>query len=249
MALSPKISIITVVFNDRDHIEKTILSVLNQTYKNIEYIIVDGESTDGTLEVICGFNKIAVIISEPDNGLYDAMNKGLQVATGDYVWYLNSGDEVYSNDTLEHMVEGLQGMPDIIYGGSMIISGTREEIGERRLKPPAQLNWRSFRKGMVVSHQSLLVKRGIAVGYNLDYHISADIDWAIRVAKKASQIHNANLTLSRFMEGGISEKNIKAGLKERFRIMTRYYGFIPTLLRHFLFGIRLTNFYLRYRRI
>ncbi|MEN8157834.1 MAG: glycosyltransferase family 2 protein [Bacteroidota bacterium] len=245
----PKISVITVVFNDEDHIGRTIGSVISQTYSRIEYIIVDGQSTDRTMEVVNSFKEIDVVISEPDKGLYEAMNKGLKAATGDYVWYLNSGDEVYSTDTVERMAEGLQGVPDIIYGGSMIISGTQEEIGERRLKPPAQLNWKSFRKGMVVSHQSLLVKRELAVDYNLDYRISADIDWAIRVTKKATQIHNSNLILSRFLEGGISENNIKAGLKERFRIMTRYYGFIPTLLRHFLFGIRLTNFYLRYRRI
>jgi len=249
MALSPEISIITVVFNDRDHIEKTILSVLNQTYKNIEYIIVDGKSTDGTLEVISGFNEIAVVISEPDRGLYDAMNKGLQVATGDYVWYLNSGDQVNTGDTVRTMVNGLAELPDIIYGGTMIIDEDQNEIGDRRLKPPDQLNWKSFKQGMVVCHQSIIVKRQIAPAYNLKYQISADIDWVIRAAKSAPVIHYSNMVLSKFLEGGLSGNNIKKGLKERFQIMTGFYGFVPTLLRHFLFGIRLTNFYLKNRRI
>ncbi|MCK5138023.1 MAG: glycosyltransferase [Bacteroidales bacterium] len=249
MLLSPKISIITVVFNDRDHIERTILSVINQTYKNIEYIIVDGESTDGTFNVISGFDEIAVVISEPDSGLYDAMNKGLQKATGDYVWYLNSGDQVYSRDTVQKMVDGLADLPDIIYGGTMIIDEDQKEIGDRRLKPPDRLSWKSFKQGMVVCHQSIIVKREIAPTYNLKYKISADIDWVIRAAKNAPVIHHSNMVLSKFLEGGLSGNNIKKGLRERFQIMTRFYGFIPTLLRHFLFGIRLTNFYLKHRRI
>ena len=245
----PKISIVTVVFNDRDHIGRTIDSVINQTYEHIEYIIVDGKSTDGTLDVISGHDQIDVVISEPDSGLYDAMNKGLKAATGDYLWYLNSGDQVYSGETVERMVEGLEVFPDIIYGGTMIIDEEQREIGDRRLKPPDPLTWKSFRQGMVVCHQSIIVKRELAPQYNLEYRISADIDWVIRAAKSASLIHNSNLILSRFLEGGLSGNNIKMGLKERFRIMTRFYGFIPTILRHFLFGIRLTNFYLKHRRI
>lgn len=249
MNQSPKISIITVVFNDRDHIEKTILSVKNQSYKNIQHLIVDGNSTDGTLDIISGYTEQLEVISEPDEGLYDAMNKGLKLATGDYVWFLNSGDQVYDNETVEKMVEGLENLPHIIYGGTMIIDENQNEIGDRRLKPPKHLTWKSFRQGMVVCHQSILVKREIAPMYNLDYKISSDIDWVIRAAKNAPDIHYSHRVLSRFLEGGISGNNIKKGLKERFRIMTNFYGFVPTLLRHFLFGIRLTNYYLKHRRI
>ena len=190
-----------------------------------------------------------LLISEPDTGLYDAMNKGLKVSTGDYVWFLNSGDQIYSKDTVGKVVAGLEGLPDIIYGGTMIIDENQNEIGDRRLKPPDKLSWKSFRQGMVVCHQSLIVKKALAPEYNLSYRLSADIDWAIRASKKANLIHNTNLILSKFLEGGMTEHNIRAGLKERFRIMTRFYGFIPTVLRHFLFGIRLTNYYLKNRRI
>ncbi|MCD4709965.1 MAG: glycosyltransferase [Bacteroidales bacterium] len=246
---SPKISVITVVFNGEDHIGRTIESVIGQTYGQIEYIIIDGNSTDKTLDVIAGFTGVDLLVSEPDSGLYDAMNKGLKAATGAYVWFLNSGDQIYSNDTVENMVAGLKGVPDIIYGGTMIIDENQNEIGDRRLKPPGELTWRSFRQGMVVCHQSVIVKRELAPEYNLDYRLSADIDWVICAAKKSNRIHNTNLILSRFLEGGMTEHNIKAGLKERFRIMTHYYGLVPTVLRHFLFGIRLTNFYLKHRRI
>lgn len=246
---APKISIITVVFNGADHIGRTIESVIGQSYKDLEYIIVDGKSTDSTLEVIGGYEGIDQLISEPDTGLYDAMNKGLRMATGAYVWFLNSGDQVYENDTVERLVAGLEGRkPDIIYGGTMIIDEQQNEVGDRRLKPPEKLTWKSFRQGMVVCHQSIIVKREIAPEYNLTYRLSADIDWSIRASKKAAEIHNSGLILSRFLEGGMTRHNIKAGLKERFRIMTGFYGLIPTILRHFVFGIRLTNFFLRHRR-
>lgn len=246
---APKISIITVVFNGADHIGRTIESVIGQSYKDLEYIIVDGKSTDSTLEVIGGYEGIDQLISEPDTGLYDAMNKGLRMATGAYVWFLNSGDQVYENDTVERLVAGLEGRkPDIIYGGTMIIDEQQNEVGDRRLKPPEKLTWKSFRQGMVVCHQSIIVKREIAPEYNLTYRLSADIDWSIRASKKAAEIHNSGLILSRFLEGGMTRHNIKAGLKERFRIMTGFYGLIPTVLRHFVFGIRLTNFFLRHRR-
>jgi glycosyltransferase involved in cell wall biosynthesis len=249
MKTAPLISVITVVYNGEDHIARTIESVIGQTYKQIEYIIIDGKSTDLTLDVIAGFEGVDLLLSEPDSGLYDAMNKGLKAASGAYVWFLNTGDQIYSKDTVELMVAGLEGLPDIIYGGTMIIDENQNEIGDRRLSPPDKLTWRSFRQGMVVCHQSLIVKRELAPAYNLTYRLSSDIDWAIRAAKNADRTHNTRMILSRFLEGGLTEHNIKAGLKERFKIMRGFYGLIPTILRHFVFGARLTNYYLRHRRI
>jgi glycosyltransferase involved in cell wall biosynthesis len=248
MAL-PKISIITVVFNGEDHIGRTVSSVVSQTYGNIEYVIVDGDSTDRTLEVIKGYEGVDLLISEPDRGLYDAMNKGMKAATGDYVWFLNAGDQVYGPDTVEKMVAGMEGMPDVIYGGTIIIDKDQNEIGDRRLKPPRELNWKSFRQGMVVCHQSFIVKRELAPEYNLDYRLSADFDWAIRASKGAGLIHNSGLILSRFLEGGLTEQNIRAGLNERFKIMRHFYGLVPTALRHVLFGARLTRYFLIHKRI
>ena len=247
--IHPKVSIITVVLNDAGHIGKTIDSVRGQTYKNIEYIIIDGKSTDGTLDVIRGKEGIDKVVSEPDRGLYDAMNKGLRNAEGEYVWFLNSGDEIFDAGTLEKIMTNLENGPDVIYGETVIIDDSGKEIGERRLKAPGNLTWKSFRNGMIVCHQSMIVRREKAPEFNLEYTLSADIDWAIRVTREAKSIHNTRMYVSRFMEGGLSGRNIKKGLRERFDIMARYYGRIPTLLRHFIFGIRLAGFYLRNQRI
>jgi len=246
----PRISLITIVYNDVGGIEKTILSIINQTYREVEYIIIDGGSTDGTIDIINKYmERITRWLSEPDNGLYDAMNKGLSLASGDYVWFINSGDQVYATDTIDKMVRSSDIPPDIYYGGTIIIDAEGNEIGDRRLKPPRQLSWKSFKKGMLVCHQSVVVRRSIAPEYDLKYRIAADIDWVIRVTKNARTIHNTGQVLSRFLEGGLSRVKVKQGLKERFAIMSQYFGFVPTLLRHFIFGARLLGFYLRYRRI
>ena len=243
------ISIITVVYNDAAHIPTTIESVREQTYGGIEHIIVDGASTDGTMEVINRFGDRLKVISEPDRGIYDAMNKGLGMASGEYVWYLNAGDRIYERDTVEKMVSLMQDGPGVVYGGTMIIDEHGRAIGDRRLKPPARLSWKSFRQGMIVCHQALVVRREFAEEYDPAYRIAGDIDWAIRCTRKADTILNSGLVLCSFMEGGLSGTFIRQGLKERFRIMSRFYGLIPTLLRHFVFGVRLTNYYLKHRRI
>ena len=248
--INPEISIITVVYNNAKYIEKTISSIINQTYDHIEFIIVDGGSTDGTLDIIRKYeNKIGKWISEPDNGLYDAMNKGLQMATGDFVWFINSGDEIYSGSTLENVLSGMDERDDILYGGTMMIDENGNEKGERRLTPPESLTWISLRRGMLVSHQSILVRRGIAPQFNMKYKISADIDWVIRSLKNASRIRNTNEYLSRFMEGGVSRKKLRQGLWERFIILSKYYGILPTLFRHLFFGARLAGFYVKHKRI
>ena len=116
MAFAPTLSVITIVYNNVKHIERTIFSVVNQTYPNIEYIVVDGKSTDGTLQIIERYKtRIAKIISEKDEGIYDAMNKGLAAATGDYVIFMNSGDEFYKTDTVERVFETAPDA-DIYYG-------------------------------------------------------------------------------------------------------------------------------------
>jgi glycosyltransferase involved in cell wall biosynthesis len=249
MKKEPLISIITVVYNDAGHILTTIDSVREQTYDAIEHIIVDGASTDGTMDVVNRFDDTLKVISEPDRGIYDAMNKGLRMATGEYIWFLNAGDRVYERDTVEKMISLMHNSPDVVYGGTMIIDEHGRAIGDRRLKPPARLSWKSFRQGMIVCHQALVVRRALAEKYDPGYRIAGDIDWAIRCTRKADTILNSGLVLCSFMEGGLSGTYIRQGLKERFRIMRRFYGLIPTLLRHFVFGVRLTNFYLRHRRI
>jgi glycosyltransferase involved in cell wall biosynthesis len=246
----PLVSIITVVYNSEQFIEKTIQSIIRQSYPNIEYIIIDGGSTDKTLEIIKKYEKnISKWISEKDNGLYDAMNKGLIMANGKYVWFINSGDQIYSANTLVQALNALETFPDIIYGETEIIDKDGRNIGMRRHSAPENLSWKMLSKGMLVCHQSVIIKKEISENYNLEYKHSSDFDWLIRVLKKSSSIHNSGLVLSKFLEGGKTSKTLIPGLKERFRIMKTYYGLITTILEHFAMIFRLAFYYLKHRRL
>lgn len=238
----PKFSIITITYNASRWLERTVLSVLSQSYPNIEYIIIDGASTDGTVDIIRQYESgIAYWVSEPDKGLYDAMNKGLKKATGDYVWFMNAGDTLYTSDTVQRIVASLKkkvSLPDVIYGETAIVDAAGKSLGMRRLKAPQRLTWKSFRMGMLVCHQSFIAKREIAPLYNLNYRLVADYDWCIQCLKKAGKIHNTRLILSNFLEEGLSSVNRKASLKERYEVMCNYYGRPLTILLHGWFAVR-----------
>lgn len=240
--LQPNFSIITVTFNAESFLERTILSVLEQTYSRVEYIVVDGASKDGTLAIIERYDKrISRWISEPDKGLYDAMNKGMKMATGDYLCFLNAGDMFYEPETLQKMVDSIQSqseLPDVLYGHTVLVDESGHFKRMRRLEPPEELNWKSFRQGMLVCHQAFFAKRIIAVDYDLSFRYSADQDWCIRTMKKADNLFNTHLTLIRYLEEGMSTRNRKESLKERFQIMVKHYGWFSTIVHHFWFVIR-----------
>jgi len=236
--LNIKISLITVVYNAVGLLERTINSVLAQTYPHIEYIIIDGTSTDGTLSIIEKYRtKIDTLISEKDKGIYDAMNKGLHNATGDYVLFLNAGDELYSTTTLQEIFS-LSPNADVYYGNTKVIDEQGRELGDRRHTPPKQLTWKSFKYGMSVSHQSFIAKRTLCDNYNAEYRIAADIDWVINILKKSSNIVNSRLFISKFLEGGTSSQRASKALKERFKIMVKHYGLFPTVVNHSYILIR-----------
>jgi len=238
MTSTPLISIITVVYNAESLIEKTIQSILGQTYTNIESLVIDGKSKDNTLQFIQRFEDNRVrIISEPDKGIYDAMNKGMANAKGDYIIFINAGDEFYAVDTLSTTINSASNA-DVYYGNTAVINSNGEILGDRRLFPPDDLNWRSLRYGMCVSHQSLLVKKSIAPVYDLGYKISADIDWVIRTLQNAQTIVNTHNYISRFLEGGVSSSRRKLALKERFSIMKKHYGLLQTLWGHLYITLR-----------
>lgn len=238
----PVFSIVTITYNAARWLEPTILSVLNQSYLPFEYILIDGGSGDGTVDIIQRYSsRIAYWISEPDKGLYDAMNKGLKRATGDYVWFMNAGDTLSGPDCLQNMVSSLPKghvLPDILYGETMIVDENGRSLGLRRLKAPEILSWKSFKRGMLVCHQSFVVKRELAPLYDLQYRYSADFDWCIRCMKKAANLYNTHLVLSNFLTGGTSSIQRKASLKERYRIMCKYYGKVSTSIWHVWFAIR-----------
>lgn len=238
MLSQPKISVITVVYNGVSLIERTIKSVLSQTYTNIEYVIIDGASTDGTLELIEKYeSKIALIHSGKDNGIYDAMNKGLKDSSGDYVLFLNAGDELYAAGTIEKVLSSAENA-DVYYGNTAVINENGKILGDRRLSPPEKLDWKGLRFGMCVSHQSFIARRLLCDFYDTNYKIAADIDWVIKVLKQSDKIINTHLYISKFLEGGASNKGRKKALFERFLIMVKHYGFFRTIINHILILFR-----------
>ncbi len=248
MNRKPKISIITVVFNGESTLESTIKSVACQTYSNVEYIIVDGQSSDNTLKIIQQYESaVSKWISEPDKGIYDAMNKGIKLASGEYLWFMNSGDKIAHSNTLEQVM-ATAASSDIYYGETLMIDHQGTQIGNRRLSTPEKLTWKSFKRGMLVSHQSFIVRKKIVRPYNLKYRFSADFEWCLLALKKASVVTNTHLILSHFLDGGITKQNIVPGLKERFRIMTEQYGLPSTLFHHIFIGIKFITFLIRHKR-
>lgn len=238
----PTFSIITITFNAEKWLERTVTSVLSQSYPDIEYIIIDGASKDGTVDIIKQYaSGIAYWSSEPDNGLYFAMNKGLQHATGDYVWFLNAGDTFFAANTVQRVSASIlksKKTVDIIYGETAIVDADGKFLSMRRLKAPDHLTWKKFKMGMLVCHQSFVVRREIAPEYDTNYRLVADYDWCIRCMKHADKIKNSRLTLVNFLEAGMSSARRKESLKERYAIMCKYYGVLPTALRHGWFAFR-----------
>ncbi|MBZ4651555.1 MAG: hypothetical protein JG761_355 [Proteiniphilum sp.] len=236
-----KLSVITITWNAAATLERTLRSVREQSWPHIEHLIIDGGSDDGTLELIGRFaNEQLRWVSEPDRGLYDAMNKGAAMAKGDYLCFLNAGDTFFAADTVEKMMLTFEdaSAPDILYGETAIVDDAGTFLHMRRLKAPEKLNWKSFRQGMVVCHQAFIVKRELFEPYNLAYRFSSDFDWSIRMMKKATSIHNTRLTLINYLNEGMTTRNRKASLKERYRIMARHYGQLSTFLHHLWFVVR-----------
>ena len=251
-----KFTIVTCTYNAEAVLQRTLDSVMKQTYCNIEHLIIDGVSKDKTLTMVKAYqhkNDVGesaheiLVFSEPDKGLYDAMNKGIDRATGDYLIFLNAGDVFPSEDTLE-FVEGCVGegeeLPGVLYGDTDIVNMDGHFLRHRRLTPPKCLSWRSFMWGMLVCHQSFYARTDIAKGihYNLDYRFSADVDWCIRIMRESARRHlplrNVNAVITNYLDGGMSVQNHKASLKERFQVMRSHYGLLTTLFVHAWFAVR-----------
>lgn len=241
IAEEPLFSVITVTFNAEDTVERTIRSVASQSYRNIEHIVIDGLSKDTTMQIVGKYaNCIDVIVSEKDRGIYDAMNKGIKLAKGTYLCFMNAGDVFHNEDVLKEISLQIGGeRPDVIYGETTIVDNNNEFLCMRRLKSPSKLSWKSFKKGMLVCHQSFFAKREIAGFYDIGYRYSADFDWCVRVLKKSAHIHNTNIVITNYLSEGVTTNNRWKSLKERFKIMCNHYGFLSTLFYHIYFFVRL----------
>ncbi|MCL6524920.1 MAG: glycosyltransferase [Thermoflavifilum sp.] len=235
-AHAPTLSIITVCYQAGNLIKKTIQSVIRQTYPHIEYVIIDGGSTDETISLI---QKYAAFIdrwvSEKDEGLYDAMNKGLRLATGDYVMFLNAGDYLYDDHTIENVFNTCK-YADVYYGDTLFVDeqdrpvGLRSEITPHRL--PAALSWKDLKFGMTVSHQSFIVRKVLTPHFDTRYRICADIDWVIVCLKRSQTICSTKAIISCFRTGGLSKQRQKQAWRERYRILKKHYGVLPNIWHH-----------------
>jgi glycosyltransferase involved in cell wall biosynthesis len=244
-------SVVTINYNNLQGLKRTVKSVAAQTARNdIEFIVIDGGSTDGAeawlRESEALFDKLII---EPDKGIYDAMNKGLNQASGDYIWFVNSGDSIYDNQVAQELKNLTKTGPDIIFGDTMFITAEGRELGLiSKLKPqplPKKLGPDSFRFGMNICHQSFLVKRNLAPEYDLQYRQAADIDWIIRILKKRPLTIKAPVVISCFETGGSSYQNEKKAWKERYEVLKKHYGAFPNLLSHAWIFIRRILFNLK----
>ncbi len=236
----PKISIVTVTYNCEEFIEETIKSVVAQTYPNIEYIIIDGLSKDNTLNIVEKYREyVDILVSEKDKNLYDAMNKGFRIATGDYIWFLHAGDVALSPTVIEEAFSKGHD-EDFVYGKVKVIDTEGNTYPWYKKHPdPDKLSWRTFRNGMVICHQAMFPHRRIWEKYRFEkYPLVADLDWTIRILKKAKTYRDSNVYFCTFLKGGISTKQRKASWKERFSILKEHFGFLPTLYEHVLIGFQ-----------
>ena len=255
----PLFTIATVTYNAVETLGRTLESVAQQDYPRIEHLIIDGCSSDGTLSLVqryveqnssAAVPRIIRLIQERDEGLYDAMNKALQNAGGEYIVFLNAGDKLHSVSTLSDIAKCLSwrksspANPAVAYGDTDLVDDAGKFLRKRRLSPPDVLDWRSFRNGMLVCHQSFYVRTDLAreEPYNLSYRFSADYDWCIRIMKRAAKrrlrLVNTRLVLTDYLSEGLTTRNQRRSLLERLRLMAHHYGWLTAIRQHLWFVIR-----------
>ena len=249
-----RITYVTITYNAASVLQRTLDSVLSQDYPDILHLIIDGASTDDTMQLVNDYiersnaadNGHSIqVTSEPDKGIYDAMNKGLRSITGDYVCFLNAGDFLPASDTVSRIVEKVGDQsPAVLYGDTDIVDGEGRFLHHRRLAPPEHLSWKSFRQGMLVCHQAFYARTDFAIAtpYDQRYRYSADVDWCIRVMKAAAKenvpLLNLKMVVANYTEEGQTTLHHRESLWERYHVMEHHYGRIQTFLLHLWFALR-----------
>ena len=250
------ITYVTITYNAASVLQRTLDSVLAQDYPHITHLIIDGASTDGTLGMVNAYIKRSnaadnghriQVTSEPDKGIYDAMNKGIRSLDGDYVCFLNAGDFLPAPDIASRIVAQVEHSPvapAVLYGDTDIVDGEGRFLRHRRLAPPERLSWKSFRHGMLVCHQAFYARTDLAIATPFDqsFRYSADVDWCIRIMKAAQEenapLLNLHTVVANYTEEGQTTLHHRESLLERYRVMERHYGRVSTLLMHCWFAVR-----------
>ena len=251
-----RITYVTITYNAASVLQRTLDSVISQDYPEIVHLIIDGASTDTTLQLVddyiersnaAGNGHRIQVTSEPDKGIYDAMNKGLRSIDGDYVCFLNAGDFLPASDITSKIAEKVErqgSLPAVLYGDTDIVDSEGRFLHHRRLAPPEQLSWKSFRRGMLVCHQAFYARTDFAIAtpYDMQYRYSADVDWCIRVMKAAAKENvpmlNLKMVVVNYTEEGQTTLHHRESLWERYHVMERHYGRIQTFLLHCWFVVR-----------
>jgi len=234
----PVISIITACFNSETNIEQTIQSVIGQTYPNIEYIIIDGGSTDKTLDILKKYHdKITKLVSEPDSCVYDAMNKGILISTGEIIQFLNSGDYLHSQDTLEKVAKVFSDRSIYgVYGNVEIFSDSRKKTVVRGFK--VTYNSLLYRR---ICHQALFVRRSLfnEIGlFSTTLKYSSDHEFIVKSIKRyPSNFLYLNMTLAKYRQGGMSCKMMERTKFEDLKIIRANYNWIQFLFGAFICAI------------
>lgn len=227
----PYITIVTVVYNGVQTIENTIKSVVNQKYLNFEYIIIDGGSTDGTIDIIERYrDRINFFKSEPDNGIFDAMNKGLVLAKGEWISFMNSGDMFYTLDILNEVFSKDNDLYHMIYGNVCLYDKNDNYFFKSKTnKIKINLN--------AICHQSVFIKVKSHPLFSLDYKLSADHDLIYKLVKK-KRIRYIDLCISKILIGGVSS-NLKRTRREKLRISMKNGNLIDVLfaILFYLYGM------------
>jgi len=230
--MKPLISIITVVRNCESHIEQTIKSVIDQTYKPIEYIIIDGNSTDKTVDIIKKYEgKLSHWISESDKGIYDAMNKGIALSSGEWINFLNAGDYFYSKQTLDTIFSTDLSFFDVIYGDSVIVY---DNFFQQKKAGPFNKLW----TGMIFSHQSMFIKSNLQKQnpYNIHNLIGADFEMIYGLYHYHYAFNYLQLPISCIRTGGVSDINRMECVKTNYKTVKKYRSDFQTILFYVFFA-------------
>ncbi len=214
----PRVTVVTVTYNAEKFLEETIKSVVEQDYPNIEYIIIDGGSSDGTVEIIKKYESyLTYWISEPDRGIYDAMNKGIDAATGDWINFMNAGDSFCEQHMISKVMESLEVDTDLISGDIYFIDGERKTYAK-------SVGLEHIYDGMFCYHQTIFTKSHILkeLYFDTKFCIAADYDFVLKCFNMGYKFHFIDMPIANFLEGGISEtQKIKAKIEDMF-IQSKY---------------------------